>query len=99
FYIASFLLDYPMLAVTRDFVLLGSNVFLLLSSYGGSDVNWFVKPTDPVCPGQLGGGGTFSALKNADGSLMSTPEPAVTLDTTSGGWIVGTNDVSTSGGA
>ena len=99
FYNSFYLPDYPKLAVTRDFVLVGSNVFLLLSYYVGSDVNWFAKPTDPVCPGQLGGGGTFSALKNADGSLMSTPEPAVMLDATSGGWIVGTNDVSTSGGA
>jgi hypothetical protein len=99
FYNAFYLPDYPKLAVTRDFVLVGSNVFLLLSYYMGSDVNWFQKPTDPVCPGQLGAGGTFSALKNADGSLMSTPEPAVMLDATSGGWIVGSNDVSTSGGA
>jgi hypothetical protein len=91
--------DYPKLAVTRDFVLVGSNVFLLFAFYMGSDVNWFVKPTDPVCPGQLGAGGTFSGLKNVDGSLMSTPEPAVALDTTSDGWVVGSNDVSTSGGA
>jgi len=99
FYNSFYLPDYPKLAVTHDFVLIGSNVFLLFSFYTGSDVNWFEKPTNPVCPGQLGAGGTFSALKNADGSLMSTPEPAVALDGGSDGWIVGSNDVSTSGGA
>jgi hypothetical protein len=91
--------DYPKLAVTRDFVLIGSNVFLLFSLYLGSDVNWFAKPTDPVCPSQLGPGGTFSGLTNADGTYTSTPEPAVMADAVSGGWIVGSNDVSTSGGA
>ena len=91
--------DYPKLAVTRDFVLIGSNVFLLLSFYVGSDVNWFVKPTDPLCPAQLGQGGTFQNIHNADGSQLSTPEPVVALDASSGGWVVGSNDVSTSGGA
>ncbi len=95
FYNSSSLPDYPKMAVTQDFVLVGTNVFLLAAFYSGSDVDWFQKPTDPVCPAQLGAGGIFSNLKNANGSQMSTPEPAVSADATSGGWIVGSADVGT----
>jgi hypothetical protein len=95
FYDSLYLPDYPKMAVTQDFVLVGANVFLLAAFYTGSDVDWFQKPTDPVCPAQLGSGGIFSSLKNANGSQMSTPEPAVSADATSGGWIVGSADVGT----
>ena len=95
FYNSSSLPDYPKMAVTQDFVLVGTNVFLLAAFYSGSDVDWFQKPTDPVCPAQLGAGGIFSNLKNANGSQTSTPEPAVSADATSGGWIVGSADVGT----
>jgi hypothetical protein len=95
FYNSMYLPDYPKMAVTQDFVLVGTNVFLLAAFYTGSDVDWFQKPTDPVCPAQLGAGGIFSNLKNANGSQTSTPEPAVTADLTSGGWIVGSADVGT----
>jgi hypothetical protein len=95
FYDSFYLPDYPKMAVTQDFVLVGTNVFLLASFYTGSDVDWFQKPTDPVCPAQLGAGGIFQALKNANGSATSTPEPAVSADLTSGGWIVGSADVGT----
>jgi len=95
FYSSSSLPDYPKMAVTQDFVLVGTNVFLLAAFYSGSDVDWFQKPTDPVCPAQLGAGGIFSNLKNANGSQTSTPEPAVSADLTSGGLIVGSADVGT----
>lgn len=95
FYNSSYLPDYPKMAVTQDFVLVGTNVFLLAAFYSGSDVDWFQKPTNPVCPAQLGAGGIFSNLKNANGSQTSTPEPAVSADLTSGGWIVGSADVGT----
>jgi hypothetical protein len=95
FYDSLYLPDYPKMAVTQDFVLVGTNVFLLAAFYNGSDVDWFQKPTDPVCPAQLGAGGIFSNLKNANGSQTSTPEPAVSADMTSGGWIVGSADVGT----
>jgi hypothetical protein len=95
FYDSLYLPDYPKMAVTQDFVLVGTNVFLLAAFYTGSDVDWFQKPTDPVCPEQLGAGGIFSNLKNANGTQMSTPEPAVSADATSGGWIVGSADVAT----
>src|SRR5438552_1193212 len=95
FYDSLYLPDYPKMAVTQDFVLVGTNVFLLAAFYTGSDVDWFQKPTDPVCPAQLGAGSIFSNLKNANGSQTSTPEPAVSADVTSGGWIVGSADVGT----
>ncbi len=95
FYTSLYLPDYPKMAVTQDFVLVGTNVFLLAAFYTGSDVDWFQKPTDPVCPAQLGAGGIFSNLKNANGSQTSTPEPAVSADASSGGWIVGSADVGT----
>jgi hypothetical protein len=95
FYGSSYLPDYPKMAVTQDFVLVGTNVFLLGAFYTGSDVDWFQKPTDPVCPAQLGAGGIFSNLKNANGTQTSTPEPAVSADLTSGGLIVGSADVGT----
>jgi hypothetical protein len=95
FYNSSYLPDYPKMAVTQDFVLVGTNVFLLGAFYTGSDVDWFQKPTDPVCPAQLGAGGIFSNLKNANGTQTSTPEPAVSADLTSGGLIVGSADVGT----
>ena len=87
--------DYPKLAVTPDFVLVGANVFLLAAFYSGSDVDWFQKPTSSTCPGSLGGGGIFAKLKNADGTPTSTPEPAVSADTSSAGWVVGSADVGT----
>lgn len=91
--------DYPKLGVTRDFVLIGSNVFLLSAIYNGSNVNWLAKPTDPSCPGTIGPGGTFAALKNADGSLTSTPVPAVSADPSGTGYVVGSIDVGTGSGS
>src|SRR6266550_77935 len=95
FYNGFYLPDYPKLAVTQDFVLVGTNVFLLAAFYVGSDVDWFQKPTDPVCPAQLGAGGIFGNLMNANGTQTSTPEPAVSADATSGGYVVGSADVGT----
>jgi hypothetical protein len=91
--------DYPKLGVTQDFVLVGSNDFLLGSIYNGSNVNWLAKPTDPNCPGTIGPGGTFSSLKNADGSLMSTPVPAFSADPSGTGYVVGSVDVGTGSGS
>lgn len=92
---SSSLPDYPKLAVTPDFVLVGANVFRLAAFYSGSDVDWFQKPTASTCPGSLGGGGIFANLKNADGTQTSTPEPAVNADASSAGWVVGSADVGT----
>ncbi|HEX9094025.1 MAG TPA: hypothetical protein VF902_08580, partial [Coriobacteriia bacterium] len=95
FYDAFYTPDYPKMAVTPDFVLVGTNVFLLAAFYVGSDVDWFLKPTNPVCPAQLGAGGIFGDLRNANGTQTSTPEPAVSADPTSGGYVIGSADVGT----
>jgi hypothetical protein len=91
--------DYPKLGVTNDFVLIGSNDFLLGSIYNGSNVNWLAKPTDTNCPGSIGPGGTFASLKNYGGSLMSTPVPAVNADPSGTGYVVGSVDVGTGSGS
>jgi hypothetical protein len=52
-------------------------------------------PGTVTCPGSLGAGGILSGLKNADGSLTSTPVPAMNADPTSTGWVVGSADVGT----
>jgi hypothetical protein len=83
------------MAVTQDFVLVGANIFLFAFFYIQSDVDWFIKPTDPVCPAKLGAGGIFGNVLNANGTPTSTPEPAVSADATSGGWVVGSADVGT----
>jgi hypothetical protein len=85
--------DYPKMAVTSDYVLIGNNTFFFLSTYNGSDLDWVNKPTSSTCPASLTGG-KFSSLRNADGSLTSTPVPAVNADPSSVGWVVGDADVS-----
>jgi len=91
--------DYPKLAVTQDFVLVGTNVFLLASIYQGSDLDWFQKPAASPgtagCPPSLGAGGIFSSLTNANGSKTSTPVPAVNADPSATGFVVGSANVGT----
>ena len=91
--------DYPKLAVTQDFVLVGTNVFLLASIYQGSDLDWFQKPAaspGPAgCSPSLGAGGIFSSLTNANGSKTSTPVPAVNADPSATGFVVGSANVGT----
>jgi hypothetical protein len=82
--------------VTNDLVLIGANVFFFFSIYTGSDVDYLDKPTSSTCPSSLVGG-SFRKLKNADGSLTSTPVPAVNADPTNTGWIVGSVDPSATG--
>jgi hypothetical protein len=91
--------DYPKLGVTRDFVLIGANVFNLFGQYVGSDVDWFIKPAASQCPGSLGAGGVFKGLKNTDGAFTSTPVPAVNADPISTGWVVGSVDVGAGSGS
>jgi hypothetical protein len=75
-----------------------SNVFFFSVVYNGSDLDWIRKPTSSTCPGTLSGG-RFAALTNADGSLTSTPVPAVNADPSSTGWVVGSVDVGTGSGS
>jgi len=84
--------------VTNDFVLIGANLFFFAAVYNGSDLDWVRKPTSSSCPASVTGG-KFSKLMNADGSMTSTPVPAVLADPSSTGWVVGSIDptVQTSG--
>ncbi|HEY8871184.1 MAG TPA: hypothetical protein VIM30_17580, partial [Candidatus Limnocylindrales bacterium] len=86
--------DYPKMAVTNDFVLIGANIFYFSSIYNGSDLDWIQKPTTSICPASIAGG-RFAALKNSNRSLTSTPVPAVNADPSSVGWVVGSADVGT----
>ena len=89
--------------VTFSGVVVGSNVFNFIGMYSGSDVDWFQKPAaaagPATCPGSLGAGGIFKSLKNADGSLTSTPVPAVDADPSAIGWVVGSTDPGTGTGS
>lgn len=92
--------DFPKLGDSKYFILIGVNRFdNSLSSYLGSDVAWVAKPamtgTIAACP-PPGLSGVRMSLGNADGTLMSTPVPANEVDTSGTGWVVGTQDVSTS---
>jgi hypothetical protein len=81
--------DYPKLGDTKNFQLIGVNIFNG-SSFGGSDVAWLSKPAaGSTCPAaSTFKFGTAVGLKNADGSQAFTPVPANQIDTSSTGWIV-----------
>lgn len=100
-YGAFYLPDYPKLGTSKDFLLIGANVFFnfIFQSYVGSDVDWLDKPpAGPLttCPDpstfHLG---SFSSVQNADGSAATTPVPAVQTDPDGNGWVVATPDAST----
>lgn len=82
--------DYPKLGDTKNFLLIGSNVFASNGSYSGSGVSWVAKPpSGAAC--QSGSSlkqGGVGPLKDADGSLAFTPVPANQLDTAGTGWVV-----------
>jgi fibronectin type 3 domain-containing protein len=93
-----YLPDYPKLGLSKDFILIGSNVFLLQFLYTGSDLAWISKPpAGPLagCPSpstfQFG---SFSGLTSQDGSDATTPVPAVQTDPSGTGWVVAAPDVS-----
>src|SRR4029453_10440672 len=71
--------------------------FQFFNTYGGSNLAYLYKPPTPSCPGGLNGG-QFAQLRNGDGSLTSTPVPAVNADPSSTGWVVGTQDPGTGSG-
>jgi hypothetical protein len=81
--------DYPKLGDTKDFWLVGENVFSG-SSFAGSFVSWLTKPgAGSVCPAaSTFKAGTSGPMKNSDGSAAFTPVPANQTDTSSTGWIV-----------
>src|SRR6266702_1079576 len=95
--------DYPKLGQTKDFLLIGANIYLNLVTFLGSDVDWITKPKGgkPIstCPAASSfTQGQAVGLKNADGvSLSSSPEPGVQVDPSSDGWVVAVPDSTNSG--
>jgi hypothetical protein len=88
--------DYPKLGDTADFILIGVNTFQNGQTYIGSDVAWVSKPpagTITTCPALSSFTlGVQTALKNADGTLAGTPNPAKKTDSNSTGYVVADKD-------
>ena len=86
--------DYPKLGQTKDFLLIGANIYLNLVTFLGADIDWITKPQTKkklsACPdGEHLRAGSADGPLNADGvTLSSTPEPAVQVDpsSTGGSW-------------
>jgi hypothetical protein len=95
--------DYPKLGQTKDFLLIGVNIYPDPVTFIGADVGWIskVQTSAPItnCPNQ----NTFlkgktTQLKTQDGTtLTSTPVPGVQVDARSDGWIVDVPDPTNSG--
>jgi len=88
--------DYPKLGQTTDFLLIGVNVFAGFT-YLGSDVAWITKPAAgslTTCPDQASFQlGVRSGLKDANGTFVNTPVPALQVDPSGTGWVVADTDV------
>ncbi|HEX5414274.1 MAG TPA: hypothetical protein VFZ25_01325 [Chloroflexota bacterium] len=88
--------DYPKLGMTKDFLLVGVNVFRNAQTFIGSDVAWVVKPakgTITTCPaGTSFTVGVHPNLKNADGTDATTPVPANLVDPSDIGYVVANED-------
>ena len=90
--------DFPKLGDTKDFLLVGSNVFRRVTGgyhFVGADVAWWTKPpAGTTCPASSSfRQGRRGQLTNVDGSQMATPVPAEQVDGSSTGWVVGTPDL------
>ena len=81
--------DYPKLGDSRDFILIGANIFLG-PVFTGADLNWIAKPpAGATCPSEDSLlHGTKSGLETAGGSHAFTPVPANEIDTKGKGWVV-----------
>ena len=81
--------DYPKLGDTKDFTLIGVNVFTG-NPFTGSDVLAVTKPAaGTACPDPASFGVTQQTdLQNANGAQAFTPVPANQTDTSGTGWIV-----------
>jgi hypothetical protein len=89
--------DYPKLGDSRDFILMGVNVFNNSGTlYLGSDVAWVSKPaagTITTCPALTSlKMGTLRNIKNTDGTQASTPNPAKQTETIPQGVVVSNKD-------
>ncbi len=81
--------DYPKLGDTKNFWVLGVNVFNG-NSFTGSDIIAVTKPAaGSTCPAPASFGVTFKRdVKNANGTPAFTPVPANQTDTSGTGWVV-----------
>lgn len=95
--------DYPKLGQSKDFLIIGANIYASPVTYLGSDIDTISKPqtTSPLssCPSAS----QFklhqtSAILNCDGSpFASDPNPAVAAGAFSEGWVVAVPDATNSG--
>jgi hypothetical protein len=91
--------DYPKLGDSPDFLMYGYNLFgNFASTYDGSEYATLNKPpAGSTCPpASAFSVYTSGVLRNADGSLASTPVPANLVDDSTGtGYVVANADLST----
>jgi len=93
--------DYPKLGDTRDFLLIGANIYLG-EAFIGSDVDWITKfqskKAITSCPAASSfKQGQRTMLEDENGVLTSTPEPAKQADPSHDGWVVAVPDPTNSG--
>jgi hypothetical protein len=90
--------DYPKLGQTKDFLLIGVNFYPSFSSTQStsSDLLWLAKPqgsgTITTCPAAPNSG-KFTGLTNSDSTQAFTPEPAIQIDPSSTGYVLGMSDI------
>jgi IPT/TIG domain len=92
--------DYPKLGDTKDFLLIGANIFASGIYYDRADVMWAAKPaagTITTCPAAGSSGwpllsGVKQDLLNSDSSQAFTPVPANQVDSSSTGYVVSAYD-------
>ncbi len=95
--------DYPKMAVTTDFVILGVNVYVSVPTYAGSDVDTIKKPKAKGVLSACPAASTLTTTRN--GPLMncngtpffSDPNPAVHAAPSKTTWVVGVPDATNSG--
>jgi hypothetical protein len=96
--------DYPKMGDTKNFLLIGANIYQV-EAYLGSDVDWLAKPTGigtiSSCPAATSiKKGRVGPIMNSDGSTFaSDPNPAQQADPSTTGWIAAVPDETNSGAA
>ena len=83
--------DYPKLGDTRDFLLIGSNVFNTSNVFLRSDLAWITKPAPgSTCPAPASFlTGVETNLTGPGATTEFTPVPANQTDTSPTGYVVG----------
>jgi hypothetical protein len=92
--------DYPKLGQSKNFLMIGVNVYPSLSSQHAthSDLLWINKPqstsTFQTCPAATSfNSGKFTNLRNGDATQAWTPVPAIQTDPSSDGYISASSDI------